>query len=64
MLQMMMKFYDQARTAIEEGATVEDILGAPVIERINRSRYVPEDEFGAYKDDVLSALDEGFAVAA
>jgi V/A-type H+-transporting ATPase subunit A len=64
MLQMMLKFYDQARKTIEEGATVEDILGAPVIERINRSRYVPEDEFEAYKDDVLSALDEGFAVAA
>ena len=64
MLQMMLKFYDTARSALEGGATVDDILGAPVIERINRSRYVPEDEFEAYRDDVLKTLDEGFAVAA
>ena len=64
MLQMMLKFYNEARKALEEGATVDDILGTPVIERISRSRYVPEDEFGAYRDDVLKTLDQGFAVAA
>lgn len=64
MLQMMLKFYREARKTLEAGATVDDILGASVIERINRSRYVSEEEFEAYRDDVLSALDEGFAVPA
>jgi V/A-type H+-transporting ATPase subunit A len=64
MLQMMIKFYDQARTAIEKGATVDEILGNEVTEKINRARYVPEDEFDGYRDGVLKELDSSFAVAA
>lgn len=64
MLRMMLKFYDVAKTALERGATVDDILADAVVERINRSRYVPEDEFDGYRDEVLSALDGAFAVAA
>ena len=64
MLQMMVKFYDEARGALEGGATVDDILGAEVIERINRARYTPEEEFEAYKEGTLQQLDNAFAVAA
>ena len=64
MLEMMLKFNDTARSAIEEGATVDDILGADVIEKLNRARYVPEDEFDAYKEETLEQLDNAFAVAA
>ncbi len=64
MLQMMVKFYDEARRALEGGATVDDILANPVTEKINRARYTPEDEFEAYKNDVIKELDDGFAVAA
>ena len=64
MLQMMVKFYDEARRALEGGATVDDILANPVTEKINRARYTPEDEFEGYKKDVIRELDDGFAVAA
>ena len=64
MLQMMLKFYDVARAALEQGATVDEILANPVVEKINRSRYVAEDAFPAYRDDVMQQLDAGFAVAA
>jgi V/A-type H+/Na+-transporting ATPase subunit A len=64
MLRMMLKFYDVARVALERGATTDDILGDPVVEKINRSRYVEEGKFDAYRDEVLSALDGAFAVAA
>ncbi len=64
MLQMMLKFYERARASLEEGATIDEILANPVTEKINRSRYVPEDDFPAYRDDVLKQLDAGFAVAA
>jgi len=64
MLRMMLKFYDVAKVALERGATVDDILSDPVVEKINRSRYVEEEKFDAYRDDVLSALDGAFAVAA
>ncbi len=64
MLQMMLKFYEKAKEALEKGATVDDILGVEVIEQINRARYVPEDEFPQYRDDTLKQLDDAFAVAA
>ncbi len=64
MLQMMLKFYDVARAALEQGATVDEILAQPVVERINRSRYVPEDEFVAYRDSVLEALGSDRALQA
>ncbi|HZW98697.1 MAG TPA: V-type ATP synthase subunit A [Trueperaceae bacterium] len=64
MLQMMIKLYDVAREALESGATVDDVLKNPVIEKISRSRYVPEDEFPAYQQDVMSELEKGFAVPA
>ena len=53
MLQMMLKFYDVARNALEQGATVDEILANAVVEKINRSRYVAEDEFAAYREGVL-----------
>ncbi len=64
MLRMMLKFYDVAKVALDKGATVDDILSDPVVEKINRSRYVEEEKFDAYRDEVLSALDGAFAVAA
>jgi V/A-type H+/Na+-transporting ATPase subunit A len=63
MLQMMLKFYEAARASLETGSTIDEILSNPVTEKINRSRYVPEDEFPAYRDGVLKQLDSGFAVA-
>jgi V/A-type H+-transporting ATPase subunit A len=64
MLQMIVRFNDVAARALEGGSTVDEILRAPVIEKINRSRYVPEDEFEAYKTSTLKELDNAFAVAA
>ena len=64
MLQMMLRFYEEAQQALQSGATVDDVLQAPVIEKINRSRYVAEDEFDAYKDGVMEELSKGFGVAA
>jgi len=64
MLQMMLRFYEDAQQALQSGATVDEVLQAPVIEKINRSRYVAEDEFDAYKDGVMSELSQGFGVAA
>ncbi len=64
MLQMMLKMNSSATEFIEAGGTVDELLANPVMEKINRSRYVPEDEFEAYKNDVLTELDKAFVVAA
>jgi V/A-type H+-transporting ATPase subunit A len=64
LLQMMLKLYDRAREALTSGATIDDLLKDDVIEKVNRARYVAEDEFPAYRDQVLAQLDESFAVPA
>ena len=64
MLQMMLKFYNKAREAVQGGETVDDILKHEVVEKINRARYTPEDEFETYKENVLNELDDAYAVPA
>ena len=64
LLQLMLKLYDKARDALTAGATVDDILSDSVIEKVNRARYVSEEEFAAYRDAVASELDSSFAVPA
>ena len=64
MLQLMLKLNDLAGEFIGEGGTVDEVLQQPVIERISRSRYIAEDQFESYRDEVLSELDGAFVVAA
>ena len=64
LLQLMTTLNDQARRALDGGATVDDILKNEVVEKVSRARYVPEDEFEAYKDETLKELDDAFAVPA
>lgn len=64
MLQMMIKLNDQAREFLAAGGTVDEMLSQPIIEKISRSRYIPEDEFEAYKNTVLNELESAFQVAA
>ena len=64
MLQLILKFNEEARKLLEAGGTVDEILQSPIIEKINRARYVAEDEFDAYKDSAMKELDSAFSVAA
>jgi V/A-type H+/Na+-transporting ATPase subunit A len=64
MLQLMLKLDEKSREALTGGATVDDILKSPVIEKISRSRYIPENEFDKFKGEVMGELDHAFAVAA
>ncbi|ADY25405.1 V-type ATP synthase alpha chain [Deinococcus proteolyticus MRP] len=60
LMRMMLKFYDQAEAALRDGATIDEIVASPVIEKLSRARYVHEDEFAAYTDSVMSELDTTF----
>ena len=64
LLQMMISLNDQARRALDGGATVDDILKNEVVEKVSRARYVPEDEFEAYRASALKELENAFAVPA
>ncbi|MBX8464712.1 MULTISPECIES: V-type ATP synthase subunit A [unclassified Deinococcus] len=60
LMQMFLKFYDQAEVALKDGATIDEIVQSPVIEKLARARYTAEGDFAAYRDDVLSELDTTF----
>jgi V/A-type H+-transporting ATPase subunit A len=64
MLQMILRLNAVAGQALSAGATVDEILANPVIEKINRSRYVAEDDFPEYRDSTIAELDKGLVVAA
>jgi V/A-type H+-transporting ATPase subunit A len=64
MLQIMLKLDEKSKEALAGGATVDDLLKSPIIEKISRSRYVPENEFDKFKSEVMGELDKAFAVTA
>ena len=46
--------------ALRSGATIDEIIQSPVIEKLARARYTPEADFAAYADGVLGELDSTF----
>ncbi|WP_291428976.1 V-type ATP synthase subunit A [Deinococcus sp.] len=60
LMKMFLKFYDQAELALKDGATIDEIVQSPVIEKLARARYTAEGDFAAYRDDVLGELDTTF----
>ncbi|WP_102126418.1 V-type ATP synthase subunit A [Deinococcus planocerae] len=60
LMKMMLKFYDEAEAALRGGATIDEIIQNPVIEKLSRARYVPEAEFINYGEGVMDELDRTF----
>lgn len=60
MMQMVIAAYKQGEVALSRGATIADFLGDPIIEKLGRARYVPENEFAAYKADFDAAIKTAF----
>jgi V/A-type H+-transporting ATPase subunit A len=60
LMKVMLKFYDQAEVALRGGATIDEIIQSPVIEKLSRARYVAEDQFEAYAAGLMSDLDMAF----
>ncbi|RDI96577.1 V-type ATP synthase subunit A [Meiothermus sp. QL-1] len=59
-MQMILAAYRQAELALSKGATIADFLSDPVIEKIGRARYVPEEEFPAYKAEFDEMIKTAF----
>ena len=60
MMQMLSALNDAAQAAISHGASTDDFLNDPVIEKIGRARFVPEAEFPAYKAEFEAMLLSAF----
>ena len=44
MMRLVMSFYEKAKSALEKGANVEDLIAMPSREPIGRFKYTPEDK--------------------
>ena len=60
LMKMMLKFYDEAGAGLKNGASIDEIIQNPVIEKLSRARYVAEGEFMAYAETVMNELDTTF----
>jgi V/A-type H+-transporting ATPase subunit A len=57
MLKLLIEFYNQGQTALNEGAELSEILALPVREKIGRCKYIPESDLSEFKN-ILQALKE------
>ncbi len=55
-IQMILTYYEQAEKALKTGTFVDDLIQSPVLEKIARARFVPEDQFPAYLAEVLGEI--------
>ena len=60
LMKSMLSFYDNASEALKGGATIDEIIQSPVIEKLSRARYISEDEFPAYNDALQQELNTTF----
>ncbi len=60
LMKTMLKFYDEADASLRNGATIDEIIQNPVIEKLSRARYVAEADFMAYAEGLMDELDTTF----
>ena len=56
MMQLVLDYYDKAVEALDQGASIEDLVKLPVREQIGRFKYVQEKDIQAEYEAVLKAL--------
>lgn len=58
MMDLVLSYYDKSMEALEEGASLNSIIGLPVREEIGRFKYTPESELKSKFDEVTKELDK------
>lgn len=60
-MQMILSFHQQAAEALKKrGVPIDDLIQQPAVGKIARARFIPEDRFPAYRDDVLGEMAAAF----
>jgi V/A-type H+-transporting ATPase subunit A len=62
-MRMVTTLHQAAETALKEGVTIDEIIQNPVLGKIGRARYTPEEDFQTYLDGVLSEIAGAFRLA-
>jgi V/A-type H+-transporting ATPase subunit A len=57
---MVMAFRREAEAALKAGVIIDEIIQNPVLEKIARARYIAEEEFQTYLEEVLQGIANAF----
>ena len=63
MMQLILDYYDEAKKALDEGASVEDLVGLPCREAIGRFKYVEEKDTAGEAEKIVAELKKECAEA-
>jgi V/A-type H+-transporting ATPase subunit A len=64
-IQMILALQKSGKNLLAKGGSIQDFLSAAeTLEKIGRARFVPENEFEAYRKDFINTVDNVFAVKA
>ncbi|MCI6648506.1 MAG: V-type ATP synthase subunit A [Lachnospiraceae bacterium] len=58
MMDLVLSYYDKSMEALDEGASLNSLIGLPVREEIGRFKYTPESELKGKFDEVTKELDK------
>lgn len=58
MMDLVLSYYDKSMEALDEGASLNSLIGLPVREEIGRFKYTPESELKGRFDEVTKELDK------
>jgi V/A-type H+-transporting ATPase subunit A len=59
-MKMILNFYELAKKALATGAAIDDLIQNPVLSKISQARFIAEDRFQNYLDEVLGEIDQAF----
>jgi V/A-type H+-transporting ATPase subunit A len=59
-MKMILAFYEQAKKALTTGVPIDDLIQNPVLGKISQARFIAEDRFQDYRDEVLGEIDQAF----
>ncbi len=59
-IRMILSFQQHAEQALKKGVPIDDLIQNPVLEKIARARFMAEDGFQTYRDEVLGEIGAAF----
>jgi V/A-type H+-transporting ATPase subunit A len=57
-IRMILTFHRQAEKALGRGISIDDLIQNPVLEKIAKARFIAEDRFQNYRDEVMGEMAE------
>ncbi len=59
-MRMVTSFYEAAEKALKGGVPIDSIIQNPVLQKIARARYTPEEDFQSYQEVLLTEIEGAF----